>query len=471
MASEEILSDSALAQYVESGKQILIFDIRSPEEFASGHIPGAINVDRRNIPPTLPDTIPIVIICEDGERSSLVAAKLRDVGLMAMHLDGGMKDWRGKLLRGYEMTPTLSPQDVKRKLDGNEPIVILDVREPDEYAEWRIESCVNIPLAKVLTSVESLPRDKEVVTICSAGIRSAVAAQQLRKAGFNAKNMLNGMIGWNSVYDIVTMPQTDLEGRNFDLKQFRRLGKGCLSYMIGSRGLAAVIDPSQHVEEYIQQAHLEGWKITHVFDTHLHADHVSGARTLAERVGASLCLNPSEYFRFGFTPLSDGQEIQIGEVQVMVKIIYAPGHTRGSTLFLVDGKVLLTGDTVFIDSVGRPDLANKAMEFASLLYDSLHCKILPLPDETAIFPAHYSEAVKPPRGQPIYASLGHLRRNLLVLGMAKDAFIEHVASKALLPKPANCDIILKINSGEMNVEPAEAIQLESGPNRCGVASL
>jgi glyoxylase-like metal-dependent hydrolase (beta-lactamase superfamily II)/rhodanese-related sulfurtransferase len=180
---------------------------------------------------------------------------------------------------------------------------------------------------------------------------------------------------------------------------FKQFYLGCLahaSYMIGSDGEAAVVDPRRDVDTYIDEAREQGLQIKHVIETHLHADFVSGHRELADRTGAKIYFGAKAGAKFEHVPVREGDEIRMGEV--VLRFLETPGHTPESVSVLVVDravsdvpKAVLTGDTLFIGDVGRPDLlgANlSAQELAGMLYDSLHGKLLALPDSVEVYPAH-----------------------------------------------------------------------------------
>ena len=180
---------------------------------------------------------------------------------------------------------------------------------------------------------------------------------------------------------------------------FKQFYLGCLaqaSYMIGSGGVAAVVDPRRDIEAYLEEAEREHFRIRHVIETHLHADFVSGHRELAARTGAKIWFGAKAGAKFDYMPVRDGDEISFGNVTL--RFLETPGHTPESISVLVfdrtqgtDPQAILTGDTLFIGDVGRPDLLGakmSAQELAGMLYDSLHEKILKLPDAVAVYPAH-----------------------------------------------------------------------------------
>jgi glyoxylase-like metal-dependent hydrolase (beta-lactamase superfamily II) len=347
---------------------------------------------------------------------------------------------------------------------ANEPFVV-DVREPPEFARWSIPSAVNIPLGELAARASEVPENREVVSVCASGSRSSEAAELLSRAGRRVANLTGGMAAWGMVYDAVTM-----ELENLRVVQVRRRGKGCLSYLVGAGDQAFVVDPSADIDVYVRLADEHGWNISRVFDTHLHADHLSGARALCEVTGASLHLNPADPFDFPYLPLSDGDRFELPDgATLRVRAMHSPGHTRGSTVYVVSDRILLSGDTLFIESVGRPDLADRAEEFAHDLYRSLHDKVLALPDDTLVLPAHYGDEVVVRPDQPVGATLDELRRALAPLSNDEDAFVSWATAHAVA-RPPNYVEIVEANMGRSPLSLASLRQLEIGPNRCAVSA-
>ena len=179
---------------------------------------------------------------------------------------------------------------------------------------------------------------------------------------------------------------------------FEQFYLGCLahaSYLFGSDGEAAVVDPQRDVEIYIDAAKKQGLQIRHIFETHLHADFVSGHKELAARTGATIYIGKAAGATFPHVAVSDGSEVQVGAVRV--KVLETPGHTPESLCFVLSDEeksqapwAVLTGDTLFIGDVGRPDLSKEhtPQQLAAMLYDSLHHKLLALPNEVLVYPAH-----------------------------------------------------------------------------------
>lgn len=338
---------------------------------------------------------------------------------------------------------------------------LIDVREPEEYAAWSIGGARNIPLSQLGAHLGEIDPGREVVVVCASGVRSCTAAEVLEAAGIRVASLAGGMEAWASVYDTAV---TELGP--VSIVQVRRRGKGCLSYLVGAGGEAFVVDPSAEVGRYVQEAASRGWQVTRVFDTHLHADHVSGSRALAAVTGASLHLNPADSFEPPFEALEEGQWFDLGGLTHLgVTAFAAPGHTKGSTMLEVGGRALLSGDTLFVDGVGRPDLAEQADEFAHDLYRSLHTRVMALPVDVRVLPAHYGDGVAIRPGVPVTATVGGLRSSLPQLSWNEDDFVSWASGRAT-PRPPNYTEIVRINMGRLHLGDEEGRRLELGPNRC-----
>jgi glyoxylase-like metal-dependent hydrolase (beta-lactamase superfamily II)/rhodanese-related sulfurtransferase len=223
---------------------------------------------------------------------------------------------------------------------------------------------------------------------------------------------------------------------------FKQFYLGCLahaSYLIGSRGEAAVVDPRRDVDEYLDEARAQGLRIRYVIETHLHADFVSGHRELAERTGATVVFSQVAGAAFPHRAVAEGDEIKVGDV--VLRVLDTPGHTPESICILAideesspEPKLVLTGDTLFIGDVGRPDLAaakgGSAEQMAALLYDSLHSKLLALPDSVLVYPAHGAGSLCGRNmSKETWSTIGEQRRaNYALQPMPKERFVRMVTS-------------------------------------------
>jgi hydroxyacylglutathione hydrolase len=234
---------------------------------------------------------------------------------------------------------------------------------------------------------------------------------------------------------------------------------GCAAYLFGcgTHGKGTVVDARvEDVEGYIAFAGTKGLRITRVIDTHIHADHRSGGRELARRTNAEYCLHESADVTFPFTRLRDGDEIEFGNTRV--RAIHTPGHSPESMCLLVtdlkrgpDPWFVLTGDTLFVGAVGRPDLPGRSRENAAELYASLHEKVLKLPDDLEIYPGHFSGSVCGTglSGKPT-STLAFEKRWNPMLSLDRQAFIESLAN--VPPKPEAMEMVLAFNRGTLSAE-------------------
>lgn len=373
----------------------------------------------------------------------------------------------------------MTPEGLWERLKGPDGLLLLDVRNPHEFLHWRIEgprhvSMENLPYFTFVEDEDSscarLPRDREVVVVCGQGGASAFVAELLRARGVSAKNLAGGMVAWGQLHHAT---RVSLEGGDgLEVFQVNRVGKGCLSYLIASQGEAAVVDPSRQIDRYLALAEARGVEIRHVFDTHLHADHLSGGRRLADRVGALYHASPADLggAAFPFEPILDGQRVRLGATAVAPIVFrHTPGHTPGSVTLLVGGELLLTGDTLFVEGVGRPDLGGQAEAWARDLYRSLFTALAGLPDHLRILPAHYSSMGEVDGHGLIASTLGALRRSHQALTLLDaEAFVRHVLGQ-LSPQPEAYREIRQVNLGLVEVEEERALELELGKNACAVS--
>lgn len=238
-------------------------------------------------------------------------------------------------------------------------------------------------------------------------------------------------------------------------RAFYTFETGCAAYLFGcgSLGKACVVDAHEHdVDEYVTFAEAKGMRITHVIDTHVHADHLSGGPALAGKVRAPYHLHESAAVEVPFEPLSEAQEIELGNTRV--RVLHTPGHTPESVSLVVtdlrrgpDPWFVLTGDTLFVGAVGRPDLPGKAKENASELYDSIHNKLLTLPDDVEVYPAHFSGSMcgAGMSGKPSSTMAFEKKYNAL-LSKTREEFVEALSD--VPPKPAAMQAILERNRSQ-----------------------
>ena len=384
----------------------------------------------------------------------------------------------------------IEPSELKNKMDSGENLYILDVRTPEEYKTWKISYDKHlepslVPLDKLSSEelIRNIPKDREVITVCSHGMRSKMAAEYLSQRGYNAKSIRGGMVAWNKINDLALIPC--LSDRNLKIWQIRRISKGCMTYVISYFDDAVVVDPPcSSAASIFEIAQKNNLRIKALVETHRHADHMSASMSIARETGARLYLSPLEEYEtdqtktngFDLHFLEDGKRIEISK-GLYLDIIHTPGHTLGSMSFkletLPEGEeiinkeiFLFSGDTLFVDGIGRPDLHDKVDEFSRTLFLT-YKKLSYLPDGTIVLPSHYGKSLK--HEDPIFKSIGEIRASGKAFRMDETEFINFVAS-SIPPQPTNYKRILRLNKDLLLCNNLHLDDLEAGPNSCGIQS-
>ncbi|SHG95020.1 MBL fold metallo-hydrolase [Halobaculum gomorrense] len=364
----------------------------------------------------------------------------------------------------------ITPEELSEQLrNGDDEPLVLDIRHEADFEDWHIPGSTNVDVYDQLTddpeqakeALSDLPRDERIVTVCAAGVVSQTATEVLQELDYDAVTLTDGMNGWSRVHRHAQVP-ADLDGT---LIQVARPGKGCLSHVLVSDGEAAVFDPSHYLDEY--EAILDEYdaEIVGVFDTHAHADHVSGAADLAARHNVPYYLHQKDALALDATPVEDGETVSVGSLDM--EVVHTPGHSEGSVSFDVKGAALLTGDTLFHDSVGRVELGVEAgiedselKQNAATLYESLQ-RLLDRPDDALVLPAHDPGSPEP----PVTATLAEVKERNDDLGRDREEFVRELAAD-IPDHPPNFERVKRTNVGQESVPTDELAELELGPNNC-----
>ena len=368
----------------------------------------------------------------------------------------------------------ITAQQLESEILRREDIVIVDVRPAVEVGRWKIDSnglpFLNVPADAIAANVDDAkaliggvaPSEAKLRVLCNRGRASLRSAEALSDSGLAAATVGGGMIAWSRLLS----PRPVEIGTDTTVIQFMREARGCLSYLVAADGEALIVDPAPTVEPYIAAARSLGATITRTLDTHVHADHLSGARSLADREGAVLHLSAAALargvqFSDRVQPVADGDRLELGTADL--KVLSLPGHTSDNVGVLIDGRALIGGDSLFADSVARPDLEagdEGAEDAARTLHDTLHGRILTLDADTILLPCHYpggrrTEAVAP--------TLGEAQESVDLLKLDRDAFAaESIAD--MPPRPANYLNIIAVNLGAESGPDVGG--LEVGANSC-----
>ncbi|MDQ2052091.1 MBL fold metallo-hydrolase [Natronolimnohabitans sp. A-GB9] len=376
---------------------------------------------------------------------------------------------------------SVTPDELKGRIDADEEVTLLDARMESDYEEWRIDGenveSVNVPYFEFLEDeidddvLARIPDDREVTVLCAKGGASEFVAGALKERGYDVNHLEDGMNGWARIYERVEVERYDGAGT---LYQYQRPSSGCLGYFVVDDGEAAVIDPLRaFTDRYLNDAEELGVELTYAIDTHIHADHISGVRALdavgVEGVIPEASVDRGVTYADEMTLAEDGDEFQVGSATI--ETVYTPGHTSGMTSYLIDDSLLATGDGLFVESVARPDLEegdDGAPEAAAQLYESLQERVLTLPEDTLIGGAHFSDAAEPAADGTYTAPIGQLVEKMDALTMDEDEFVELILSD-MPPRPANYEDIIPTNLGQQEADDEEAFELELGPNNCAAS--
>ena len=387
------------------------------------------------------------------------------------------------------MVTTITAETLRDDIDSNKDFTLIDTRTEQAYLEWHIKGALNLPFSPSdeeikVEKFDELQKEHEfgktdpIVTICAEGISSFDFAERLESKGFtDVKVVEGGMKAWSGVYDVVPIAT---ENPHLQIIQLQRRAKGCLGYLVGSdnTGQAIAIDVPRHTRRFIEAAADYGFQIQAVFDTHIHADHISGGPKLAKELDVPYYLGSEAAKRnpqLEYNPLDANQVVELEDIQI--KALHTPGHTTEMTSWLINDEALVSGDTLFLDSIGRTELefeAEGAREGARMQYDSLTGKVLSLPDTVKVLPGHFSlsdsgEAIGVIPGTPMFSTIKYLRTNNRALQMSREDFVEYMFNNTP-SKPPNYEDIIELNLGKREPkDQQEAIELELGPNRCAAS--
>lgn len=387
-----------------------------------------------------------------------------------------------------------SVDDLHARLVRSEDFFVFDVRAEDEFEVSRIEGKTppptkNVPYYEMLEfdeyddvadsfkayletgTADTLPRDLPILVVCAKGDTSEYVAEALRRLDFDAVNLAGGMMAWGDHYEVATVVEGDVS-----IYQISRPARGCLSHLVASEGKAAVIDPLRHVDQILELAESKSLEIELVLDTHGHADHISGGRALADKLGVAYYLHPYDGIhpidvlpaKMEYEYLRDAETFTVGGKPL--EVLHIPGHTLGNCAFLFDARYLFTGDSVFIESIARPDLGGHGDTWAPLHYASLR-RLLELPESVLVLPGHFSGLDEAGDDGCFAAQLGEIARSNDGLKKAREDESDFVAYiLASLPEfPDEYIDIKRVNAGLLDVGESRASELELGKNICALA--
>lgn len=375
--------------------------------------------------------------------------------------------------------------EVLRRIDSGERFFLLDVRNAEDAERWKLEglrpvASANIPYFEFIEgeaeAIALVPRDRgEVAVLCAKGSASDFVADLLRKAGISARNIAGGMIAYGAHLEPVKVPLAPEDEGRFEIWQINRRGKGCLSYLVRSGDEAILVDPTRDADAFRALAQKLGTRIVRILDTHIHADHISSGPKLALELGAPYFVTAGGEFPLSqkVTPLQDGEVIRLGGakgVEITAQVMATPGHTPGSTSYLIAGRYLLSGDTLFVSGVGRPDLGGQAERWGKQLFHTLRERIPTLPADAVVLPGHFAAASEMDGNKVVSARLSDLRKSAPELAIDREDEFLATMKAGVREAPAIYTEIIHVNLGLKTVDDEKAIEWELGKNECAATA-
>ena len=362
---------------------------------------------------------------------------------------------------------------------AGEEFLLLDVRVNEEFDRFKVEGpflpdMVNVPYVEFIEheeeSVAKVPAAEKVRIVCAREGSARYVAEILVNHGFKDVRFLeDGIKTWGNML----APKLVASDDGYKLFQFIRPGKASCSYGLISNDEMVLFDPSRNVDFYQTFAENNGARIIKSFETHLQADYISGSKQIAADRGAQILGHENDFkdATFKYQKIVDDQVYSFSKGGPEIKALHMPGHTPGSTSYLIDNKYLISGDTVFILSIGRPDLGGKAEEWSKLLYHTLKTKIAELEDDLVILPGHYMDWSEADPSQIFSDTLGNIKnKNSDIYSISTETEFIGFIKNNMRPQPEVYAEIRKVNAGLLEVDAEEQEIMDLGKNECAASA-
>ena len=372
-----------------------------------------------------------------------------------------------------------SSDDLFSFLIQKEDVIILDVRNEEDFGQFSVEGpfpfdMVNVPYFDFMeeedASVAKVSQKKPVKVVCSKEGSAQYVGEILMNHGFKDVAFLTG--GIKTWGNMLTPKRINPGSDDYALYQFIRPAKASCNYGLLYKGEMVNFDPSRNYDFYHSFADSQNVKIVRTFETHLQADYISGSKKIADVTGAEIMANAGDFkdASFQYSGVKDGESYSVGGDGPEIKVLHSPGHTPGSTSYIIDDKYFITGDTVFILSVGRPDLGGKAEEWSVMLFDTLTNKVQNLDKKLKVLPGHFMDWNEANDSLLFVENLGEvIHRNAGVFKIdTPENFTQYIMDN-MRKSPEIYGEIRKVNVGWLDVDMNEADIMDLGKNECVAA--
>jgi glyoxylase-like metal-dependent hydrolase (beta-lactamase superfamily II)/rhodanese-related sulfurtransferase len=357
---------------------------------------------------------------------------------------------------------------------------LLDVRNNEEFERFKVEGpylsqMSNIPYIEFIEKEDEsvakvqIPKEESIRIVCAKEGSAKYVGEILVKNGWkDVKFLEKGIKSWGNML----APKLVAADKSYRLYQFIRPGKASCSYGLVYEDEMVVFDPSRNARFYQDFAREHGAELIKTFETHLQADYISGSKQISSNTGAEIVGHGNDFKDavFEYKSLNDQEVFHFSKGGPEIKAIHMPGHTPGSTSYLIDENYLITGDTVFILSIGRPDLGGQVEGWSKLLFDTLKTKIANLSDDLLILPGHYIEWREANREQIFADTLGSIKnKNADIYGIQDEREFVRFIKDNMRKQPDVYADIRKVNAGLLEVDEEEQEIMDLGKNECAAS--
>ena len=363
-------------------------------------------------------------------------------------------------------------------LTTKEEIVVLDVRNKVDFARFKVESPYSFTLQNISyfdfmeiedECVAKVHKNKPVRIVCAKEGSAKFVAEILEKHGFKDVGYLEGGIkSWgNLLVPVLLNP-----GEAYQLYQFIRPGKASSSYGLQNEDELMLFDPSRNIDFYLDFAKRNKCKLIKTFETHLQADYIAGSRSLSEKTRAEFLANSNDFTgaKIAYTDLQDGAFYSFSRPGPTVQCVFTPGHTPGSTSFIINDQYMITGDTIFIQSIGRPDLGGQVEAWSDKLFGTIQ-KIKEFKDEMIVLPGHYMSWEEANNKLAFASTLAETKAfNKAIYAIEdKSDFLQFIKNN-MRKQPDEYAVIRLINANLKQVDDDKAEELDLGKNECAATA-
>jgi glyoxylase-like metal-dependent hydrolase (beta-lactamase superfamily II)/rhodanese-related sulfurtransferase len=372
---------------------------------------------------------------------------------------------------------TYEAKDLFQWLAAGEDMVVVDVRNANDFGRFCVESPQPFTLLNISyydfmeneeESVGRVPKGSKVRIVCAKEGSAKYVAEIFEKYGYDVGYLTGGIKTWGNLL----VPKLITKSDDYELFQFIRPGKASCSYGLISGKEMMLFDPSRNLDFYLEFAAIKDCTIIKTFETHLQADYIAGSRDIAKRTGAGFFASDGDFKTSNnpYIPLQDGEVHGFSLGGPRVRVLFTPGHTPGSTSYIIDERFIVSGDMILINSVGRPDLGGKAEQWAAMLFDSIQI-VKRLDGRLQVLPGHYIDWEEANEELVFMRSLDEvLERNKNIYDIDNPADFLSFIKANMRPQPEEYAVIRLVNANLREEEEERQEELDLGKNECAASA-